>query len=716
MTDTFIDFESRSPIAIRDGTDRYMGPAEPTVCTMAVENGPVRCWDIISTRIDGRPKAPQWFKDAILNPNALFIAHNAPFDHAVFTRLLKLPTKNEQWWCTRAQAYAHGLPGGLDGLCTVLDVPQEQAKIADGKRLIQFFCVPMKDGTYREPKDYPEEWARFIEYAMRDIDALRSVYRRLPSHNFAGANLKYFFLDAKINRRGFAVDLPLIEATVDLLDRAKQRGDASVSLATDGAVTAITQRDKLLAYLERKGLKLPNLRKAELENALQNDDLSPEQRLLIEARLEGARASGAKYKRALSMHVGGRLRYTMQFSGAGRTGRTAHKGFQPGNMPRAITYNPLATILADQHVPVKAAFIDEVMLPAIRDGSALNAELIMGGPNTVAANALRHTIIAEPGNELICADYKNIESRVLAWLAGEDWKTVAYGAADRGEGADLYKMLYSRFFGIDLEKISDHERQAGKVIELACGFGGSVGAFVTMSVGYGIDLSTLPALVLPNADGKALAKAETVWWRAYLQGDDYDLEPDVFMACHVLVQKYRSANPRIDGLKKAVGRAVETAVKIRGSFHEVGRCKIWANRDVLIVELPSGYRLCYWAPEIESETVDDPETGEPESRSYLSFKRARGPKMIRERSWPGLTVENIVQAVANQLLRYGKLEIDAEWPDSLVLAVHDEAVAEAPVGHIDLDTYIARLCKGWWWTQGLPLAADGWVGPRYGKR
>ena len=134
----------------------------------------------------------------------------------------------------------------------------------------------MKDGTYREPKDYPEEWARFIEYAMRDIDALRSVYRRLPSQATLLAQISS---TSSSTPKSIAADSPwtfrLLRATVDLLDRAKQRGDASVSLATDGAVTAITQRDKLLAYLERKGLKLPNLRKAELENALQNDDLSP---------------------------------------------------------------------------------------------------------------------------------------------------------------------------------------------------------------------------------------------------------------------------------------------------------------------------------------------------------------------------------------------------------------------------------------------------------
>jgi DNA polymerase len=237
-----------------------------------------------------------------------------------------------------------------------------------------------------------------------------------------------------------------------------------------------------------------------------------------------------------------------------------------------------------------------------------------------------------------------------------------------------------------------------------------------MAVLYGIDLTTLPGLVLPSADSKAIQKGSDAQWRAFVRGEDYNLDTDVFIACHVLVQAYRGANPRIDSLKRTLGKTVTTAVRNKGSVHEVGRCKIWCNADVLLVELPSGYRLCYWEPLIETAEEIDPETGESEQREYLSFKRARGKKMIRERSWPGLTLENIVQAIANQLLRYGKIELARHYPRTLVLAVHDEAVAEARIGAIKLKDYIGHLCRGWWWTNGLPLAADGWQGPRYGKR
>jgi len=716
----YVDIETRSRVNIKAGIDRYFTQAEMLLAQWAIDDGAVQHHDFM-TGHTGRLAALDTLAG---DPQVIFVAHNAQFDRAGTERLLGWHLPASRWWCTRAQAYAHGLPGSLEGLGEALGLAPDLAKSKDGARLIQLFCVPHKrkrsdaEAFYTEPWESPADWQRFIDYGRQDIVALREIHKRLPMHNFQGVNREYFWLDLEINERGFAIDVPLIEDVVTLLDHAKGIADQDVSHATGGVVTAVTQRDKLLSYLRGQGVDLPNMTKGELESALQSDDLSPEDRLIIEARLEGARASGAKYKTALKSHVGGRLRHTQQFSGAGRTGRTAHKGFQPGNMPRATTYNPLAKTLADQHVPMKAAFIDSVVLPAIRAHQVLEpwAFPVMGGPNTVAANSLRHMIVAEPGNELTVADYKNIESRITAWYAGEDWRLAAYRAQDDGTGEDQYKLLYCRFFGGDLASINDHQRNSAKVTTLACDFGGSVGAIVTMSVSYGMDLSLLPALILPSATSAQIAKAEKVWWRAFLERKDYDLDPEVFMACHVLVQSYRAANAKVNQFKNDIGHAVKWVTLDRGTLHQVGRLKLWANADVLIVELPSGYRLNYWQPMVEVETVIDPEDGEEEERIFLSFKRARGKKMIRERTWPGLTVENIAQSTANQLLRYGKLEVEKEYPGTLILAVHDEAASEARRGAIDLDRFKAALCKGWEWCRGMPLSADGWQHGRYGKR
>ena len=358
MTLVYLDFESSAArVNLKaEGLDRYMTDAQPTIATWAVENGPVRCWDMLA-----QPRQPREFTNAITSPTALFVAHNAPFDRAIMERRLLIPTDAHRWICTRAQAYSCGLPGGLEGLGNALGLGDDVSKIRDGARLIQVFCVP-HDGRFIEPTEKPDDWEAFKNYACRDIDALRAIHRRLPTHNFTGENLRYFWLDAQINERGFAVDIPLIEATVGMLERAKRQGDSDISRATAGVVEAVTQRDRLIKWFELHGTVLPNMRKDTIEKALQADDLSPEHRLILEARLEGAKASGGKYKKALSQHVEGRIRYAMQFSGAGRTGRTAHKGFQPGNMPRPVTFNPLAP-MAQQHPPVKAEFIDEIVLP-----------------------------------------------------------------------------------------------------------------------------------------------------------------------------------------------------------------------------------------------------------------------------------------------------------------------------------------------------------------
>src|SRR5271165_673551 len=203
----FTDTETRSTVDLRTGgTDRYFTEAEPLLLQMAIDNGPVRLWDIIH----GEPEPP-WFLEVVNDPSAIFIAGNYSFDRTFFERLLfQHPTRMDQWRCTRAQAYAHGLPGGLAGQCRALGVPLNLSKIADGKRLIQKFCVPIpkSNGEFREPEG--SDWDDFKAYAIMDVIALRQVWQALPTHNYRGTDLEYFWLDGRINERGFAVDFPLI--------------------------------------------------------------------------------------------------------------------------------------------------------------------------------------------------------------------------------------------------------------------------------------------------------------------------------------------------------------------------------------------------------------------------------------------------------------------------------------------------------------------------
>ena len=728
LGECFLDFETRGPDLTSRGMDVYWDIAQPTILTWAVDNDPVSCWDIFED-----PFFHPDFARVLADESITLIAHNAPFDRSALHRGLKRQTRMERWRCTRAQAYAHGLPGSLELLGVVLGVPEEERKLSDGKKLIQLFCVPDDKGNYVSPFDKPEEWATFKRYAIGDTAALRAIHRRTPAHNYQGRNLEVWHLDQRTNERGFGFDATLADAAVRLLARAKGKHDSEVAALTDGNVEAATQRDRLLRYLASKGIDIPNMRASTIREYLESSDVDPGIRLLMEIRLEASKSSGAKFKKGLNQKGrGGRMRFTMQYSGAGRTGRTSHKGFQPGNMARPVVLVRKESGKYELE-PVKAKYIDAVVIPAIRSGAALNLPEVYGGPNEACALALRHCIVAASGNTFVTGDWSNIEGRILAWIAGELWKLQAFRDKDAGTGADLYKLLYSRFFGKLIDTINDTERQAGKVVDLSMGFHGGVGAFATMAAGYGIDLTVLPGLVLPNADDKLRKKAYRAWRRAFLTGEDYELEPDVYQACDVLKQLYRASSPAIDQLAYDLDEAIKAALRVPGTAHNIARCTIWKADTWLVIQLPSGRRLLYADPKLHREVRVDPETLRESTSEYVSYMAARGKSWFRLRAWSGLFVENIVQAIANDILRDALCRVD-RWtrdipaiqeflrglpPDertAIVLHVHDEIVIEVPEGSVDLAQFIAVMEEAPPWAIGMPMAVEGWTGPRYGKR
>ncbi len=357
------------------------------------------------------------------------------------------------------------------------------------------------------------------------------------------------------------------------------------------------------------------------------------------------------------------------------------------------------------------------------------------GANTICSDLLRCVIVAAPGNELVVADWSNIEGRVLAWLAEETWKLEAYQAADRGEAADGYKMLYSRFFGIPVEDIDDAMRQVGKVVDLSMGFMGAVGALVTMSANYKMDLDTLPALVFPTATPEQMKKARRNWTRAFLTGEDHELDPRTYMACDILKQVYRAANAKIYKLGQSVGQACVDALRQPGSSYNVGKCQVWATGSFLIIQLPSGRRLLYAKSKLEYEHILDPETQEMQQREYITYLTARGKGWTRERAWSGLFIENIVQSIAADILRAALRIVHADAltvprirdylhfvegaETAISLHVHDEVALDVPTGTYPLTRLQHQMTAGLLaatpWARGLPLATSGWTGGVYRK-
>lgn len=735
----FLDTETRSRTDISKGTDLYTRDARCMIVTYAFEDGPAKIWQPWAD-----PIPPADFYGAIQDPCVILVAHNAAFDRLILQRCLGMHTLPERWLCTMAQASAHGLPGSLEMLGLVCGLDSDKLKLVDDKKLIDTFCVPQgATDRFIEPWELPSEWQRFCNYAVRDTESLRAIFERLPIHNYTGDSLASWRLDQLVNERGFGFDRALATAAREFLSAAKVESDSVVLENSGGEVHAASQRNRLLKYLQQKcGINIESLKAGEVREWLESDDLDPVTRLLLEQRLEAGKSSGSKYRRGLEV-VGpeNRIRHWCRWSGAGRTGRHTARGFQPHNLAR-----PSLSVRrpeGHQHAgrielePVKASYIDDVIIPGIYSKAALNEPLIYGGPFEAAGLALRHVIQAAPGNEIMAGDFKNIESVITAWLAGEHGQVAAFERAfedPKNKSLDVYRILAGKMLGKPPEQVNEAERQMGKVAILAFGFGGGVAALVNMSISYQLDLDVLPDIVLPTATPEQLAKAEKAWRRAFLRGEDFELEKRVYMACDVLKQAFRTANSAIDQLRKDIDTATKAAVAAKdGAIYNVGRCKIFCNASFLVIELPSGRRLLYASPVLQKETIFDPDGGEPWVSTYITYSTARGRGWMRERAWSGLFLENMVQAIAADILRAAMLRLHEdtlqmpaivaylatlppEARTALSLHVHDEACLDVPKGSYPIERFKRVMMERPRWAPDLPIAVDIWVNSRYGKR
>lgn len=726
------DFETRSPVPIRYGVDAYFSRARPLLLTWAVDDGPVQLQDFST--------APQdhWsnlLPTAFHEPGRTFVAHNCQFDRRVLERLFGLHRPIQDFRCTQAQAYAHGLPGSLETLGNVLGCAQKKLTGEDGHKLMLFFCTPrsiLKDGTARfnEPHEFPEKWEAFKAYAIRDTEALREIHTKLPTWNYQGDNLATWFLDQRINERGFGFDIELARAASRALEDAKVSQRKRTAYLTAGEVASVTQRDKLLEWFNQSGLEIAGMRAADVRDALESDDLAPHHRYLLELRLEGSKSSGAKYKRGLECAgPDSRLRDTMVYCGANRTGRWAGRTYQPQNLPRpAARWEDL-----DKDDPWKP--IEDIAVPAVLRGDQ-EAMAQHGGVMGVCNDILRSAITAQGGNVLVSADWANIESRFLAWCTGNEWKLDYFRAVDRGEAADSYKALWARFFNMLASEVSKTERQAAKRLDLACGYLGSVGALISMSILDNVDMTDWPTLVLPKATDEQMRRAHRAWKQAFIGGEDFGVAPDIFKAAHVMVQLYREANKAVVEEGYHIGNVVKDAMRQPNVLFRAAKCDMWFNGHALIIQLPCTRRLFYWSPVLKTEHEVDPVTSEIKSREVFYYRASRGKQWRWLKGWPGLWIENICQAGCNSILRAGMLNVQrycqteprlAAWlatlPESkrtpLMLHVHDEPTCEVPPGlltHEKLEWLLTDdLASKHPWMKGLPLAASGWTGGRYRK-
>ena len=680
----YLDTETFSEVPIKNGTHAYAESAEIIICTWALDDGPVQILDLT---VD--PRDPE-LESLLLDPEVTVVIHNSHFDRTIISHVWGITIPTSRIHDTMVQAMSHGLPGALGTLCEILGLPSDKAKDKDGKRLINLFCKPL--GKNRKARratreTHPEEWQRFLAYAASDIEAMREIMKRMPMINMTPTELALWQLDQKINDRGVAIDMELVHAAIKAVNLAQVELAAQTLEMTDGAVGSTTQTAAFrLQVLTRFGVDMPDMRMSTVEKIIDDEDTEPQLKEWLSVRLQASSTSTSKYKvLARGTSIDGRLRGTLQFNGATRTGRWAGRLFQPQNLPRPT---------------LKQKAIDA----GIEALKAECAHLTTNNVMELTSSSIRGCIIASKGKKLVVADLANIEGRVQAWLANEEWKLQAFRDFDLGTGPDLYKLAYSKSFGIPPEQVDGDQRQVGKVQELALAYEGGVGAFATFAAGYGIDLDDLADKVLPEASEEIVAAADRHLERRKKEKKElYNLSDDAFVACDTLKRMWREAHPSISNYWGRLKDAVVQALHTRGETYTTLSLKIKASKNWLFITLPSGRTLCYPSPKI----IDD-------SITYMGLDQFTR-KWVRQHTHGGKLFENLCQAIARDVMAANMPAIeDAGY--AITLSVHDELITETPDSpEFNSDHLSELLAATPWWAPDMPLAAAGFETYRYKK-
>jgi DNA polymerase bacteriophage-type len=649
------DYESRSRTVLKiAGTFKYATDrtTEVLCCAYAVDDEPVQLWT------PGDP-VPAEFVEAANNPNRIVCAHGAHFEDAIERYVLHprfgWPTfPVEKQVCTQAMALAVGLPARLSLAAIALELSNR--KDAAGERLMHQTSKPRRPHKDEDPtKVYWFEDAgrrqRLHEYCRQDVEVERELFTRLPP--LSASEQALWELSSRINTRGFHVDRAFAQAARKIAEAAAPAIDAEITEITKGAVTTISQVARLLSWLREQGCGLDNLGRRTIEKQLQADDLSPQVRRALELRLGGAQAAVKKID-ALLLRAGDddRVRGSLRYHGAA-TGRWSGEGLQPQNLKRVAASNLDAAVAA------------------VETGDYQHVKGLYPKPLAVVGDCSRAMISAAPGHRLIGADFSAIESRVLAWVAGEAWKLDSYRRFDAtNDPADEpYCETGCRIFRVPSGSYTKDspERAVGKVCDLAFGYMGGINA-----------------------------------WRKFEPDRFTDEEVKAFNA------EWRAAHPAIKRFWYDIDRAALTAVRERGRVVRCGPIAFKSAGSFLLLKLPSSRKLSYPQP----RAVGD------EQRQHIVFTdNAAGQfKDCRngDGAYGGLWTENVVSGIARDLLAEAMLRIEAAgYP--IVLHVHDEIVAEVPIGFGSTDEFTQLMTRKPAWALELPIAAKAWTGGHYAK-
>ena len=639
-----IDIETYSDVdLISCGVYKYSSSPyfEILLIAYSVDDKETVCIDVANGE-----EPPKEFMEMLFDDTVTKTAFNANFERTCFSNYYQHSFRPEAWRCTAVQATMLALPLSLEGVGAVLGLDKQ--KMTEGKELIKYFCSPCKatksngGRTRNLPKDAPEKWRQFKTYCIRDVDVEKQIRQRLAKFPIPKREQEIYCLDQRINDRGIMVDRNLVNHAVacDLLykETATARAYELTGLENPNSVS------QLKLWLKEKGLEVDSLAKDTVKDLSMKAEGDVQE--VLKLRLATSKTSVKKYEAIdRSVCAESRVHGLLQFYGANRTGRWAGRLVQIHNLPQ-------------NHLPDL-----ELARALVSEGRYEEVELFYESTPNVLSELIRTAFVAKPGCRFIISDYSAIEARVLAWLAGEEWRLQVFETHGK-----IYEASASAMFHVPIEEITKTSplRQKGKISELALGYGGAVGALTSMgALKMGLTEEELPGLV-------------STW---------------------------RSANPHITAFWWAVDEAAITAVRDKKPS-KVGRVSFEYKSGILFVTLPSGRKLSYVKPRMmmnkfgrEGLTYE----GIGESKKWMRLE-TYGPKLV----------ENIVQAASRDILAEAMLRLEKEGFD-IVCHVHDEVVLEVPDGKSSVEEVNEIMAVNPVWTEGLPLKAAGFESPFYKK-
>lgn len=650
-----IDIETYSPndISMSFGVYKYSESEEFEILlfSYAYDFGEVHIVDLVS----GETIPDEVIKD-LRNPEVIKHAYNAQFEITCLNRA-GYQTFVEQWRCTMIHGAYLGYPMGLAKLGKALGLPQDKLKDKAGAALIRYFSVPCKPTkknggrTRNLPKHDPDKWFAYGMYNMQDVVTEMECYRRLSAFPVPEEVEKQWQIDIRMNAAGVGIDRQLVEGALTI-DEENKKALLEEAYELTG-LSNPNSRNQLLDWLNSNtNLELEKLTKDSVAAAMTDADDVAKKVLTIRKKL--AKSSVSKYEMmANATGKDGRLRGTLQFYGANRTGRWAGRLLQVQNLPRNYIVNL------------------DIARDLVRASNRVGLGLMFGDVSDTLSQLIRTAIIAKEGYTLCVADFSAIEARVIAWLSGETWRQKVFA-----EGGDIYCASASSMFGVPVVKhgVNGHLRQKGKVAELALGYCGGVNALKAMGA---LDMG-LSEEELPN-----------------------------------IVELWRQASPKIKELwytvEKAAVYTVTTGNPMTIDHGITFRLEVdpFYGYRYMTIELPSGRKLFYPDPHIKLNNFD---------KEAVHFKTQLNNAWITESTYGGKLVENITQAVARDCLALTLTRLSGNGLPA-IMHIHDEAVIEVPKDEADeyLDIVEKTFALPIPWAEGLVLTAAGFTNDYYMK-